>query len=53
MREQGTRWIDARRYERLNPLPLDRPGEVTFPNRLVPADECNARGLTPPCDSLT
>ncbi len=50
---QGTRWIDARRYNRLATLPLDRPGDVVFENMIVPADECVARGLTAPCTPLS
>ena len=47
--EQGTRWIDARRYDRLGTLPIDRSGDVVHPQMLVPASECDARGLTVPC----
>ena len=46
---QGTRWIDARRYDRLGELPIDRPGDVVHPYMLIPAAECDARGLTVPC----
>ena len=46
---QGTRWIDARRYNRLNQLPLDRAGDVVHPNMLIPSAECDARGLKVPC----
>lgn len=46
---QGVRWIDARRYDRIDDLPLDRPGDVVHPNMLIPSAECDARGLTPPC----
>ena len=46
---QGTRWIDARRYNRLGTLPIDRPGDVVHPNMLIPASECDARGLKDPC----
>ena len=46
---QGVRWVDARRYGRLNTLPLDRTGDVVHPNMLIPAAECDARGLAPPC----
>jgi len=46
---QGTRWFAARRYNRLNTLPIDRPGDVIHPNMLIPASECDARGLTDPC----
>lgn len=49
MWEQGTRWIDARRFGVTNTLPIDRPGDTIFPNMLVPASECDARGLTVPC----
>jgi starch-binding outer membrane protein, SusD/RagB family len=46
---QGTRWIDARRYNRTGTLPIDRPGDVVHPNMLIPAAECDARGLQDPC----
>jgi hypothetical protein len=46
---QGTRWIDARRYDRLQSLPVDRPGDSLFGNMIVPANECSARGLPSPC----
>jgi len=50
--EQGTRWIDARKYGRLNTLPLDRAGDVVHPHQIVPTGECDARGLAVPCDPL-
>lgn len=50
--EQGVRWIDARRYGRTAALPIDRPGDNIFPSMLVPAGECDARGLPVPCDPL-
>lgn len=46
---QGTRWIDARRYNRTAALPRDRTGDVVHPNMIVPASECDARGLPVPC----
>jgi len=49
---QGTRWIDARRYGRLQGLPIDRAGDSVFENMLIPANECAARGLTAPCTIL-
>jgi hypothetical protein len=52
MWEQGTRWLDARRYNRLTTLPLDRAGDTRHPNMLVPAGECDARGLSVPCSPL-
>lgn len=51
--EQGTRWVDARRFNLLSTIPLDRTGDVTFPNMLVPATECDARGLSVPCTPPT
>ena len=50
--QQGTRWIDARRYGRTAQLPLDRAGDVIHPYMLVPASECDARGLSVPCTPL-
>jgi starch-binding outer membrane protein, SusD/RagB family len=60
--EQGTRWIDARRYNRIGSngtvrggapgslaLPIDRNGDVIHTQMLVPAAECDARGLSVPC----
>ncbi|HUR92549.1 MAG TPA: RagB/SusD family nutrient uptake outer membrane protein [Gemmatimonadaceae bacterium] len=47
--QQGTRWIDARRYGRTSTLPIDRTGDVIHPQMLVPAAECDARGLSVPC----
>lgn len=41
--EGGHRWIDMRRYERLDELPLDRPGDVVHPRFEIPIDEQLAR----------
>lgn len=49
---QGTRWLDARRYDRLDQLPVDRPGDTRYTNMLVPASECSSRGLPTPCTPL-
>lgn len=49
---QGTRWIDARRYGRLNQLPVDRAGDTRYQNMIVPAAECDARRLPSPCTPL-
>ena len=46
---QGVRWVDARRYNRIATLPLDRAGDVVHPHMLIPAAECDARKLRPPC----
>ncbi|MHB1328383.1 MAG: RagB/SusD family nutrient uptake outer membrane protein [Gemmatimonadales bacterium] len=50
--EQGTRWLDARKYGRLAALPRDRAGDVVHPHMLVPAGECDSRGLSVPCTPL-
>jgi starch-binding outer membrane protein, SusD/RagB family len=52
MWSQGTRWIDARRYGRLDTLPVDRPGDTRYQNMIVPAAECDARSLLSPCTPL-
>ena len=49
MWEQGTRWIDARRFNRLGTLPIDRSGDVVHPRMMVPATECDSRDLNVPC----
>jgi starch-binding outer membrane protein, SusD/RagB family len=41
--EWGHRWIDMRRYGRLNQLPLDRAGDVVHPTFPIPTDEVLAR----------
>lgn len=50
---QGTRWIDARRYGRLDSLPIDRAGDSLFESMIVPANECSARGMNSPCNPLS
>jgi len=50
--EQGSRWMDHRKYNRISLLPLDRPGDVVHPFMLVPAGECDNRGLRTPCSPL-
>lgn len=52
MWQQGTRWLDARRYNRLNTLPVDRPGDTRYTNMIIPAGECDSRGLPSPCTPL-
>jgi len=52
MWEQGTRWIDARRYNLLGTIEPGVPdGQV--PLRMpIPQDECSARGLPTNCNPL-
>lgn len=37
--EWGHRWIDMRRYNRLNQLAIDRVGDVVYPTFPIPTDE--------------
>jgi hypothetical protein len=41
--EWGHRWVDMRRYNRLNQLSIDRPGDVVYPTFPIPTDEVLAR----------
>lgn len=46
---EGHRWIDHRRFGRLDVLPLIQPS-FTIPSAFpIPRDECLARGLAVPC----
>jgi len=47
--EGGHRWLDARRYDRLGDLPLDRPSDVIPQAFPIPRNECIARDLSVPC----
>ena len=42
--EGGHRWIDMRRYDKLDELPLDLPNHTVFSAFPIPFDEDNARG---------
>ncbi len=44
--EQGTRWIDARRFGRLSDIPLDVPGGTVASVMPIPKSECDALGLS-------
>ena len=50
--EQGTRWIDARRYNLLANIPLAVSGGAVPSRMPIPTDECEARGLGSQCDPL-
>jgi hypothetical protein len=43
--EQGTRWIDARRFNLLGTIPIYVPGGAVSTQIPIPTDECNARSL--------
>ena len=47
--EGGHRWIDARRFGRLNTLPLDVGTHIRIAAFQVPEAECLARELPSPC----
>ncbi|HWZ27893.1 MAG TPA: RagB/SusD family nutrient uptake outer membrane protein [Gemmatimonadales bacterium] len=54
MWEQGTRWVDARRYGLLATIPTDIPNGNVPPGAVpavmpIPDNECNARGLATGC----
>jgi hypothetical protein len=54
MWEQGTRWIDARRYNRMGDIPATPPtGGHVAKVMPVPDAECAARGLPVNCTPLT
>ncbi len=44
---EGHRWIDMRRYDRLDALPVDHPTFVRFPQFPFPANECVGRDPAP------
>ncbi|HYJ78844.1 MAG TPA: RagB/SusD family nutrient uptake outer membrane protein [Longimicrobiaceae bacterium] len=46
---EGHRWIDVRRFGRLNTLPLDVPTHIRIAAFQIPEAECLARTLTSPC----
>jgi starch-binding outer membrane protein, SusD/RagB family len=47
--EGGHRWIDLRRYNRLNELPLDRSNHLRNAAFPIPEAECLARDQETPC----
>jgi hypothetical protein len=45
--EYGHRWVDMRRYDRLDELPRAQPSHKVFPLVPIPVDECNQRSPQP------
>lgn len=43
---EGHRWVDVRRFGRLNTLPLDHPSHVRAAQMVVPTQECDSRKNT-------
>ncbi|HZI40471.1 MAG TPA: hypothetical protein VFD67_02185, partial [Gemmatimonadaceae bacterium] len=50
--EQGTTWIDARRFNLLNTIPLGVTGGSVPARMPIPAAECSARSLSGTCNPL-
>lgn len=44
----GHRWVDVRRFGRLNTLPLDLPSHTRFDDLIIPQTECLIRKNVPP-----
>lgn len=49
MFEGGHRWIDHRRFDRLDEIEVDRAGDVVPEAFPIPRSECLVRGLESPC----
>jgi hypothetical protein len=47
--EGGHRWIDARRFDRLEDLPIDQDGLVINARYPIPSQECDGRPGEPAC----
>ena len=47
---EGHRWIDARRFGRLESLGRDVGSHIIVPRWSIPESECLARNLPSPCD---
>lgn len=47
--EGGHRWIDTRRFGKLDTLPLDKPTDTRNKRYPIPLAECNARPGEPKC----
>lgn len=47
--EGGHRWLDLRRYDLINRIPLDIPEAVVHIRFPIPLDECLSRGLPANC----
>ena len=50
--EQGTVWVDARRFNRLTSIPLGVTNGNVPTLMPIPAAECSARSLTGNCSPL-
>jgi len=53
MYENGDRWLDARKYGRIQDLERDREGDVNWPYTMIPINECIQRGSSQPAGCTT
>jgi hypothetical protein len=53
MYENGERWLDARKYGRIQDLERDREGDVNWAYLMIPVNECIQRGATQPAGCTT
>lgn len=44
---EGLRWVDMRRWGRLDQLPIDKPGQFVAKVMPIPQSECDARAAQP------
>jgi len=48
MYENGERWVDARKYGRIQDLERDREGDINWTYLMLPVNECIQRGSSQP-----
>ena len=48
MYENGDRWVDARKYGRIQDLERDREGDINWAYLMIPINECILRGSNQP-----
>lgn len=53
MYENGDRWVDARKYGRIQDLERDREGDVNWAYLMIPISECILRGSSAPAGCTT
>ena len=53
MYENGDRWVDARKYGRIQDLERDREGDINWTYLMIPVNECIQRGANQPSGCTT
>jgi hypothetical protein len=53
MYENADRWVDARKYGRIQDLERDREGDIAWQYLMLPVDECILRGSAQPAGCTT